>query len=176
MKLYRGFRAWFMVIPFLILIASLQVGCAARTPTPTPSPTATATPIAIPTATSTPTITPTPTSTPIAWFGSIVFGTKVDGLQIQEIGTTFPAGTRTVYAAWEYHNMRDGLPWKKCWYFDNTLHACDSLIWNVQVQAASGKAFITEISNPAGLPPGTYRLELFIEDHLVSSASFDVLA
>lgn len=162
------------IFVFLMVIASLQVGCATSTPTPTSSPTAT--PTAIPTATSTPTITPTPTSTPIAWFGTIVFGLRADGLQIQETGTTFPAGTRTVYAAWEYRNLRDGLPWKKCWYFDNSLRSCDSLIWDVKMQAASGKAFITEISEPAGLSPGTYRLELFIEDHLVSSASFDILA
>ncbi|MGQ9494261.1 MAG: trypsin-like peptidase domain-containing protein [Anaerolineae bacterium] len=176
MKLRRRPLALFVVVPLVFVLVWLQVACRGSTPTPTPLPSAT--PTYTPTATNTlpPTITPTATSTPVAWFGPIVFGIKAEGLQIQNPGTSFPASTRTVYAAWEYRNLRDGLIWKRCWYFDNTLRSCDSFTWNVKMQASSGKAFITEISDPAGLPPGTYRLELFIEEHLVSSASFDILA
>ncbi len=137
----------------------------------------TSAPTASPTLTPTPTHTPTVTSTPVSLFGRIAFGTALsDGLELQGVATSFPARTAAVYALWDYRSLRGGLPWKMCWYFDGSQRSCESRTWDASLLAASGKALIASIAEPGGLPPGTYRLELFIEERLVQSASFSVVA
>nr|MBC7245527.1 PD40 domain-containing protein [Chloroflexota bacterium] len=160
-----------LVLTLLVTMLLALVCCQQGTPTPTPTP--------LPTATNTPipTNTPTASATPVAMFSHIVFGTELEsGVRVKNPGTSFPAGTDTVYAQWSYHNMRHGLPWKYCWYFDNALRSCDSFTWDVYLNAASGDAYTAPFTEPTGLAPGVYRLDLFIEERPVASASFWVLA
>jgi len=147
----------------------------AATSSPTTPPTATTTPTrtATPTSTSTPTITPTPSVTPVSQFGRIAFGTSIEALSAS---MAFSAGTEAVYALWNYQNMRDGMPWRLCWFLDDTPWSCESLNWDVRQYATSGEAYVTRIRERDGLPPGNYRLELFVEDRQVQFATFVILA
>lgn len=145
---------------------------------PTPLPTATATHTPIPTASPSPTPTLTPSPTPVPQFGSITFGIGVSGDQVQQPGSVFPAGTQTVYAVWSYRNMHAGTPYTVAWLLDDLPWQRESLPWDADVYGTSGPCHHAQISAPRaeGLPPGNYRLELYIGLRQVQVATFSVLA
>lgn len=141
------------------------------------APTATASPLPSPSPLPA-TATPTPQPTPVAQFGRILFGTGVQGQQLVNQGISFPPGTKQIYARWSYRNMRDGTPYYLSWLLDNSPWAYESLTWDTSRYGQEGDAYLVQIAeqDADGLPPGSYQLELFIEDRLVQIASFSVLA
>ena len=143
------------------------------TPTDLPKPTATMTP----TETSTPLPEATPVPTPIPRFGSVKFGTGLNGDQVLNQGSTFPSGTKQVYALWSYENMTGGVPYHVSWLLDDSPWAYESLTWDMSRYGAEGQSCVVQISehDADGLPPGNYRLEVLIGERLSQIATFVVL-
>jgi hypothetical protein len=92
----------------------------------------------------------------------------------QAFGSGYILGTgNIVNARFIYNNMRDGLKWTQIWYYNgNELSGARyESIW------ATGKtdgAETVSLESSTGLPPGQYRLELYIEGSLASLADFTI--
>ncbi|MBN1220374.1 MAG: hypothetical protein JXM69_15715 [Anaerolineae bacterium] len=139
------------------------------TPTPVPAtsnPTPTAAPTPVPSS-------PTPTSPPRgpapvnAQLGPIEFSTEI-GSPIQAInpGTVFPGGVK-IYAVYQYSGMQNGVTFSSIWYLNNVEVARDERPWEWGLQGRSF-SFL--------LPPGEgqYKLELYVNDTLLTTGSFEV--
>lgn len=81
-----------------------------------------------------------------------------------------PSGITKVYAFFDYTGMRDGLPWSRVWTYEGDQVATGSATWDM---GASGSAWVS-LSADEPLDPGTYRLELFVEDTLAAASDFTV--
>jgi serine protease Do len=81
-----------------------------------------------------------------------------------------PSGITEVYAFFDYEDMSDGLAWNRIWYYEGEQTATKPDTWG---WGSSGSAWVS-ISYNEPLDPGTYRLELFIEDALVAASNFTV--
>ena len=109
-------------------------------------------------------------------FGPIAFCTGLrEGLVEQ--GATFPSGTTEVYALWTYQDMADGTPYYLLWFHEDAQYREETLVWNTDAHGARGPAHFTSLVERDGgsLPPGNYRLALFIRDHQVQEATFEIL-
>lgn len=146
---------------------------------PTQSPPITPTVLFSPTTAVMPTTSPTETQrpAPIPQFGSITFGTGISGDRVLKPGSTFPAGTNEVYAVWSYQNMNDGMPYQMSWLLDDSPWLYESLTWDTNRYGSKGQVYVAQISehDADGLPPGNYRLELFLGERLVQLATFVIL-
>ena len=81
--------------------------------------------------------------------------------------SSFPAGTKIVYAIWDYQNMRQGLLVRREWYWDNQLWLTREETWDFKKYGANGT--IRDISiydNETGLNSGAYQLRLYIDNVL----------
>jgi hypothetical protein len=118
---------------------------------------------------SAPTAAPPPTAGPS--IGSIAFAQEItEDLEPINPATTFPAGTTQVYALFDYRGMRDGLEFGHIWYRDGVQDIWESYAWDRGQSGTSGVV----LSNPGGVLPGTYRLEIWVEGQLLQSGSMVV--
>jgi hypothetical protein len=81
--------------------------------------------------------------------------------------TSFPAGTKAVYAIWDYQNMREGLTIKREWYWNGQPWLTREERWDFNKYGADGT--IRDISiydNETGLNTGRYQLRLYIDNVL----------
>jgi hypothetical protein len=152
------------------LIIALLSGCSFTfefmTPhptwTPAPSETSTSAP---PTATE-----PPPTQTPIPGFtptGSnpVFYGAYMALEQGALPGQTrFAAGTRQIFAIWNYQNMRPGLTVKREWYLNGQLWLMREESWNFAKYGERGTDTDISIYDfEVGLPAGVYQLMMYID-------------
>ena len=78
--------------------------------------------------------------------------------------TIFPAKTQKIYAVWEYRNMRAGLKVRRDWYHNDTLWISREERWDFSRYGAEGTMRdISVYDLVAGLSPGRYRFELYID-------------
>jgi hypothetical protein len=110
-------------------------------------------------------------------FGPIAFGTGLRDGKPVENSATFPAGTAEVYAFWTYQHMADGMPFHLLWFHEDTQHREEALTWDGDAQGSSGQAYVASLAagDSGSLPPGNYRLVLFIDEHQVQEAAFEIL-
>jgi hypothetical protein len=102
-------------------------------------------------------------------FGDLVFGLL--DLKNNPLGNGYVLPTGNVASArFFYRNMTDGLDWKAIWYLNGT-EVPNSRTENTWSGGAEGST-VTSIRSDAGLPPGRYRLELYIQDRLVATSDF----
>lgn len=76
----------------------------------------------------------------------------------------FPARVRQIYASWRYARMRQGLNIRREWYRDGKLWLQRDEAWDFSKYGADGT--ISDISIydfDAGLEPGSYELQLYID-------------
>ena len=141
------------------------------TATPTPS-----NPIPTPASPSTPTPvppSPTPAGTPVsapagAQMGPIAFTAQITGRREPISPTTvFSDTVSRVYAAFPYRGMHNGLTWTQVWYFNGVEfnRGQDAWTWG-----STDRSYI--FTRLVGA--GTYRLELFVNDDLLTSSEFIV--
>lgn len=111
-------------------------------------------------------------------FGGISFGTGVRGDGTLNPGTIFAGDTPVVYAVWEYHNLAGGTPYRLAWYRDAGLYLDEPGAWDIARHGADGAAYVAYLAGQEGglLPPGSYRLELYLGERLAQVATFEVLA
>jgi hypothetical protein len=159
----------------------LLVGTTQAPPTETPLPPATATtapstftPTPAPSATPTPAPgSPTATSSPIpapasVEMGPIAFTTQVTARH-EPISPTivFSDTVSQVYATFPYTGMQNGLSWTQVWYFNGVEFSRGEESWE---WGSADRSFV--FTKPVGA--GDYRLELYVNDKLVTSGEFTV--
>lgn len=92
-------------------------------------------------------------------FSDLVFG--VQDLQGNILGNGFVLPTGGIASArFVFRNMVDGTPWTAVWYYQGSEVRRDELTWS---DGATGTKSIS-VSDPNGLLPGSYRLELYMQD------------
>jgi hypothetical protein len=91
-------------------------------------------------------------------FGDIAFGIETAAGGVMGTGFVLPTGS-IASARFIYRNMTPGLRWASIWYYQEVEVLRETLEW---VDGASGTKTI-RIQDPAGLLPGAYRLELYLD-------------
>ncbi len=155
------------------------------TATPSGSPTSTPSPPTLPTSTPQATVTltttaeigsPTSTQTPTPTFGitrsgarlsSIIFAPDMANNRPVGPATDFPAGTKRVYAFFEYEGMNNGLPWGHAWYLNGAEIIAEKTTWEL---GKRGRAWLFMNIQRSG----NYEIRLFVEDQLVQTGVFRV--
>lgn len=110
---------------------------------------------------------PTPTFTPVPPFTDPIFMNARTSTTPDEsnVNASFPAGTKAVYALWEYHNMRPGLTVRREWYWNDQLWLKREEPWNFGKYGSDGTMRdISIYDNETGLNSGLYQLRLFIDN------------
>ena len=84
----------------------------------------------------------------------------------------FPVqGTQQITASFSYDGMKTGQDWTEIWYLDGSEIFRATHLWDHDVQ---GQLSVTA-SNLAGLPLGTYRLELMIGQRLAATGDVSLV-
>jgi hypothetical protein len=109
--------------------------------------------------------TPLPSGTQI---GPIAFSTQVTSRR-QPISptTVFSDTVSRIYAVFPYRGMRDGMTWSQVWYFNGIEFNRGQDTWRWGVTDLS--YVFTKV-----VGVGTYRLELYVNNNLLSSGEFAV--
>ncbi len=102
-------------------------------------------------------------------FSDIVFGLL--DLRGNPLGNGYvlPSGN-TASARFIFRNMEDGTDWTAIWYLNETEFTRTNSTWN---NGAEGST-TTSIESQTGLPPGAYRLELYIGNRLAATSDFSI--
>ncbi len=107
-------------------------------------------------------------SEPTPMFTDIVFGVEDSRGNIAGNGYVLPVAG-TVSARFIFRNMADNLSWAAIWFYEGT-EIPDSRVEATWEFGAEGTHTI-RIQSPTGLPPGTYRLDLYIDNRLSSTSN-----
>lgn len=83
----------------------------------------------------------------------------------QTPGTNFPDGAHTLYAYFDWEQIEAGTLWTVQWSVDNQVFYRQTAPWSAP---QSGSDFTMQLTAPGGLPDGTYKLELLINDILLT--------
>ncbi len=102
-------------------------------------------------------------------FSNIVFGIVDNRGTPLGNGFVLPAGN-IANARFIFRNMPIGTPWTAIWYYNGVELARTQDNWS-EIDGESGAKTI-QIEDPTGLPPGTYRLELYADNRLASTSDF----
>ncbi len=134
------------------------------TPVPTLEPSVTSTPVPP---------SPTPSGTAVSApdsvkMGPIAFAPQVtDRREPISPTTVFSDTLSRVYASFTYSGMRNGLAWTQVWYFNGAEFSRDEGSWE---WGSTDRSFVfTKL-----VGPGDYRLELYVNDDLLSGGEFTV--
>ncbi|MCC6801320.1 MAG: trypsin-like peptidase domain-containing protein [Anaerolineae bacterium] len=92
-------------------------------------------------------------------FSDLVFGIQDLRGNVLGNGWVLPTGS-VASARFIYRNMVDGTPWTAVWYYQGSEVRRDEFTWS---DGASGAKTIS-VQDPNGLLPGSYRLELYIQE------------
>jgi hypothetical protein len=85
-----------------------------------------------------------------------------------EPSVLFPAGTRDLYASFDYEGMRDGLDWTRTWLVDGEVGLTKTESWD----ADRAGSYSLQLSSQRGLEAGAYRLKLYLEGELAVMSNF----
>lgn len=161
---------------FFAVVLSLISGCTFNVEVLTPDPGNT-TPVAMqltpyatqsvasPVATISATAVASPTLPPTTTY-PILFNARTSSSSSDvDQKSSFPAGTKAVYAIWDYQNMRAGLSVKREWYWNGQLWLTREEAWDFNKYGANGTVRdISIYDNTTGLNSGTYELRLYIDN------------
>lgn len=132
-------------------------------------------PTAVSAMTETP-LAPIPTevqsSEPATGFRGLRFSLTAEGMAQGE----FPAGTEEVYALWEYAGMSPADNIRRIWFRDDEIWLTREEGWNWGEYGSEGTMRDISVydNEGSGLPPATYRLQLYVNDELHAEESFVV--
>lgn len=102
-------------------------------------------------------------------FSDIVFGLL--DLRNNPLGNGYVLPTGNIASArFIYRDLVDGADWVAIWYLNGLEVARETNTWS---GGASGST-TTSIRSDDGLPPGSYRLELYIGDRLAATSDFTI--
>jgi len=169
-----------VVLAGLVAVAMLSANVASLlTPSPTPAlptslPPPTATPPPTPTATASPTATPEPIPPTLSDLTvALGMADPSDPLLPAEV---FDWNTKTVYAAFDYTGMFEGLEWSAVWTRNGQEVAREEQRWDADQYGERGTRWVVYF-NPEGtvLRGGDYTITLYIEEEQQAQASFRIL-
>jgi hypothetical protein len=162
-------------IPCLLAIHFLISGCTFNVevlnqeqsqPTPFPAQSgSTSTPTTVATLPGQPELAFTPTLPPPVTYPNFTNARMGASPEDPNRPTFFPAGTKAVYAIWDYQNMRPGLMIRRAWYWNGQPWITREEAWDFGKYGANGT--IRDISifdNETGLNSGVYQLRLYIDN------------
>ncbi|MDX2160600.1 MAG: trypsin-like peptidase domain-containing protein [bacterium] len=82
--------------------------------------------------------------------------------------SSFTAGTAALYAVFDWELLAPGTLWTVSWYVDDELFFEQTIPWSA---AESGQNFLMRLTGREGIPDGTYRFELKLNNLLFGAAS-----
>lgn len=100
-------------------------------------------------------------------FSDIVFGILDPRGNPLGNGFVLPSGA-TASARFVFRNMQDGVAWSAIWYLNGAEVNRTTNTWDAGVSGTN----ITNIESSEGVPPGQYRIELYIETRLSATSDF----
>lgn len=104
-----------------------------------------------------------------AQFSDLIFGLR--DLQGNILGNSFVLPTGNVaFARFLYRNMAEGTPWAQIWYYEGEEVQRIEAQWLAE-DGTDGTKDIS-VESAGGLLPGSYRLELYIENRLAAVSNF----
>jgi hypothetical protein len=114
------------------------------------------------------------TSVPLQGFSDLRFALTADGAAVRE----FPPGTEQVFALWEYKGMAPTDNIHRIWFRDDQIWLTREEGWDWGEYGREGtmRAISVYDNEGSGLPPATYRLQLYVNDKLQQEATFVVIA
>lgn len=74
-------------------------------------------------------------------------------------GSNFTTEVNTLYALFDWQQITQGTEWTVRWFVDNDLFFEEKLRWS---GASQGENYLMRLSNPQGIPDGSYRVELTV--------------
>ncbi len=86
--------------------------------------------------------------------------TQVEAIAAAPVNN-FTAGTDAIYALFDWEQIRPGTLWTMRWSIDDEVFYERTDPWS---GTDSGEDYMLSLSAPGGVPDGTYRMELFIND------------
>lgn len=111
-----------------------------------------------------------PTTSPT--FSDIAFGVLDLRNNLLGNGFVLPGGGNIASARFIFRNLQNNINWTTIWYLNGT-EIPNSRQTNAWVDGTEGTA-TTNVRSDTGLPPGRYRLELYIEDRLSATSDFTI--
>lgn len=104
-------------------------------------------------------------------FSDLVFSLLDPSGNVFGNGYILPTST-TASARFLYRNIPPGMPWAYIWYYEGREidRSPDGMTW-LETDGTSGTKTIS-IQDPNGLPPGNYRLVLYIDNRLSAVSDF----
>lgn len=134
------------------------------------------TPTAVPIVTETTsavTVTEVAADVSAAGFNGLRFALTAGGPAQRE----FPAGTEEVYALWEYEEMSPSDNSRRIWFRNDQIWLTREEAWNWGEYGSEGTMLDISVydNEGSGLPPATYRLQLYVNDELQAEETFVVL-
>lgn len=100
--------------------------------------------------------------------GEIKFAPKTDPLRVQN---SFKTGVVTILATFEYNNLSPDDTWTQVWYHDSQEISRSTQPW---LEGESGVYEYVIETGQGPLPEGQWDLEFYINEHLVTSGSFEI--
>lgn len=159
---------WHIYLVAIPLIAGLFIlaacGEEVTRSTPTPTPMAVATPTSPP-----PTVTPVAVSPQVS---QLVVAEGIDD-KGQAVGVLdiFGTGTKAIYGVFKYAGFAKGTRVTFQWLLGGAVRYEKSDVWD---KAPEGSSW-TALTDPNGLPGGTYQVKIFVGDKEMASKSFLVV-
>lgn len=86
-------------------------------------------------------------------------------------GTNYPDGAHTVYSYFDWEQIEAGTLWTLQWSVDNQVFYRQTVPWSAP---PSGDDYTIQLTAPGGLPDGTYKLELLINDVLLAESEVSI--
>ena len=113
-----------------------------------------------------------PTPEPVYYFSNLRFATGPD----REPRVSFPAGTEEVFAIWEFTGLSTADRIRRIWFRDDQIWLVREELWDTGRYGTTGSVLDISVydNEGSGLPPATYRLQLYVNDALQQEASFVV--
>jgi hypothetical protein len=108
-------------------------------------------------------------TTPQPTFKNLVFGVP-SGSGLLNVGHLLPSGIPQVDARFDFEEMSDGQDWTEVWYLDGSQVYRETRLWE---RGSAGQHTVSAL-NLQGLPPGVYRLELYIGDRLAATGDLSL--
>jgi Trypsin-like peptidase domain len=105
-------------------------------------------------------------------FGPITFATQLDESGKPVDPARIFSNATTIYAIFPVTGMQNGMPWKAIWYYEGQKALEDAAVWD----QGSLKTQWVSVSQPATLPVGTFKVELYCNNSKVQSGEFAITA
>jgi len=119
--------------------------------------------------------TPTPTLSPGgARFTELQFCVIPPGGGAANCSGNYPHPTYEVYIVWDYENMQPGMTVRREWYFNGQHLRTIEEPWDYARYGARGTVWDVRMWNNNGIEPGTYRMELYLNNVKQQERSFTI--